>query len=267
MIMDFITRYTLIGIGITFIIAAMWYWRVRYGMRKMLSSDNRREEYSENVEESTETLEASQMPDAVEIEAPARGDAQAFVSVEMIRHYVSFVKDKPILIDQQRSVVGLVSFAPKGQRGWWTYATAGLSRVHKGNQTDQESQHLMGIELVLCSYNQEERILNHLAKLVQMLIHQYRSEGISCAAGEIFPLSEGIVDGSQASFLLLTPPYFELEGFEYYVDAQGLVQVLALVPITLEEYTYAGQFGHAALEQRFEEQDVNTLDFYRNSVV
>ncbi|MGC5324770.1 suppressor of fused domain protein [Brevibacillus sp. SYSU BS000544] len=190
------------------------------------------------------------VPESAESESKSR---KIPLAKEIVEHYCSFLKTSPTILDDIGDIA-IVVFPPKGKRGWWTFATAGLSKV-------------TGIELTFCSYNESDEIVAHLSDLSRQIINQHQLNAASVSSGSVFTLTEPIVPNSLLSHALLIPPYFEEDGFEFYIDRGELVHVLALVPITEQESHFCLTYGQSALESKFEEHECNTLDFFRESTV
>lgn len=189
-------------------------------------------------------------PESAEGESKSR---KIPLAKEIVDHYCSFLKTSPTILEDVGDVA-IVVFPPKGKRGWWTFATAGLSKV-------------TGIELTLCSYNESDEIVVHLSDLTRQFIDQHESDSTRVSSGSVFAFTHPIVPNSHLSHVLLIPPYFEEDGFEFYFDRGELVHVLALVPITEQESNFCLTYGLNALESKFEEHVCNTLDFFRESTV
>lgn len=194
------------------------------------------------------------------------------LSNEIVEHYQGFLRTSPTSILEDQGDIPIVVFPPKGKRGWWTYATAGLSKVTRYSVTadgivDRSSTKPLGVELTLCSYNEAEEIINHFVKTVSQIMNDYRSQPTSVSPGAVFALQKPIVPHSSLSHLLVIPPYFEEDGFEYYLDREALIHVLSLVPVSEQECEFCREYGLDALESKFEEKECNTLDFFRESTV
>lgn len=176
------------------------------------------------------------------------------VSAEIIAHYNRFFACQPEICPPETFGLAIAVYPPTRKRGWWTYATVGL---HKEIET----------ELAMYSYKREEQLLAHLAHVVNQLRKQrYSSEESGVEPGDAFSLESALLDGSALQCLLATPPYFEADGFEYYTNGEEVVRILMLHPIAEAESRYLQAYGLAALEALFVQQEVNSLDFYRQPV-
>ncbi|WP_139490615.1 suppressor of fused domain protein [Brevibacillus dissolubilis] len=285
-----------------------WVTNHKIGAVEVTMEETGQERIEEQKELQEQTVQGQQQP----------GFTPLPLLPDTIRHYSSFFHTNPDFItDPADSGVPIAIFPPNRRRGWWTYATAGLSAE-------------TGSEILLCAYEPDDGLIAHLGRTVELVrrhvaVHQHSSQqennhdlnqsihwqddsGIESGysqqdadtesgyyqqdgsgtessfdqrinpeatpshpytlqPGDSFALTEPIIQTSQLTSLLVTHPYFEEPGFEYYTDGLSVIEFLALIPITPAEQECLRRHGLDALEDAFAAAEINTLDFSRPSVI
>ena len=119
------------------------------------------------------------------------------------------------------------------------------------------------IELFLyCPENILEE--NRLCEILTVTAH-YHLTGGNLGVGHSVNWGEPIINGSLCNWGYLSWPYLEGESFG---DVQlSSTKILWLVPITKQELEYKKKNGVDALEIVFEEQGLNYISFFRQSMV
>lgn len=177
------------------------------------------------------------------------GEAEGVLASEIVAHCESFFRVQAHTF-QTVADIEIAEFPPTNKRGWWTYVTLNL-------------HHETGVELVMYSYLQEKQIVRHLAQVATTIKAAWKPGDAGVSEGDTFALEGPLVEGSRLDYLLATAPYFEKEGFDYYTNGVQTVRMLMLHPISASEVRYLNQYGQPALEAKFAEHEVNSLDFYR----
>lgn len=173
------------------------------------------------------------------------------VMKQILTHCEQFLACEASLYQSEESDTLIAVFPPTRRRGWWTYVTLELHRIVRS-------------ECVMYSYKWEPKVVTHLSYVAEQVNQRRWENGERVVCGDTFSLRGPIVDGSHLNHVLATPPYFEVEGFEYYTNGQEVVRMIMLHPITAAEVDYLSTNGLSALEGLFTEMETDSLDFYRN---
>ncbi|USG66764.1 suppressor of fused domain protein [Brevibacillus ruminantium] len=147
----------------------------------------------------------------------------------------------------------LAVFPPTRERGWWTYVTLELHRSG-------------GVECVLYSYQFEGTFVRHLSEVAEQVKHRWKEQGRRMANGDVYALAKPIAKGSCLSMLMAMPADFEAEGFDLYTNGQDAVWFKMLHAISASEADFLQHEGLEALEQKFADAGVNSLDVSRPPV-
>jgi hypothetical protein len=180
---------------------------------------------------------------------------------DVISHYVSVWHSAPAVRRVMRGRVKelprsfrVLEFSPTRSRGFWTYATCCMSE-----EADAEP-----LELHLLSPIQYQAHVDLLAAVC----HYHRT---GCRLGLGHTVNFGIpwLDGSECEYALISLPYLDGPVLEWQTSSTPgrAGRFLWLLPITLAEREYKMSFGLEALEQRFDEVEVDYLNPSRQSVV
>jgi len=73
--------------------------------------------------------------------------------------------------------------------------------------------------------------------------------------------------GSNCNYGLISLPYLDGPGLEWFLENQRKTRCLWLIPITAGEASFAKHHGLASLENQFEQGNFNYMDAMRPSVV
>jgi Suppressor of fused protein (SUFU) len=147
----------------------------------------------------------------------------------------------------------VLRIAPASPNDLWTYLSIG------GWAAGDDERH--GLEFILTVATEEPRAVDLLAMTVY-----YQSEN-PLAWGELVPIGEPWLAGSQcAEFLLSTPYPFSPELQTTDVGTRR-VDFLWLLPVTEDESAYMRANGQEALESRFDEIGLEYWDVQRTSAI
>jgi hypothetical protein len=148
----------------------------------------------------------------------------------------------------------VLEFSPSQTRSMWTYATCCMS----------EPTDAIRIEIHLFAPKQDER---HV-ELLTAMAHYNRTKA-QLGLGDTVNFGRPWLEGSKCSFGLISLPYLDGPDLEYLhlPSADQCTRFLWLLPITEAELDYKQQFGVEALEQKFDEEQVDYLSASRLSVI
>ncbi|WP_051814015.1 suppressor of fused domain protein [Kitasatospora sp. MBT63] len=156
---------------------------------------------------------------------------------------------------RREAVPGLrIIAASPGPRGnCWTYLTAGCwSAVQK---------HGHGLEFALTAPAGDESFVDLLAKIA------YYHAGHHLDLEHSMPIGEPWIPGSSCDHLLVSLPYLHGPDLEHCPLPTGHARILWTLPVTADEITFRREHGHEALEQLFDEHEIDPVDPKRPSVV
>lgn len=160
--------------------------------------------------------------------------------------------------DNERNYIDVLSSVDSPCRGVISYATIGMSECEIGLFSNDKS---LRVELLGACDATEEFFANILATTAFEAMQTGK-----CSYGDIIPnvISEYIPDLEMKHIYLTNP--FLWEGFETFEFMDRFVAWLLIVPISDEEKHYAVKNGGEALEDKFEEQNINIFNLKRKSV-
>jgi hypothetical protein len=161
--------------------------------------------------------------------------------------------------DAKRSDVDIMTVPDSPQPGVSSYATLGLSDSSIGLSSNDVR---LGVELILALTNKYEDAANILASSAFAIINSK----LKARPGSIFPrVIELYRPDLDMKHILLVPPFlWELETQEF---AAKKVAWLLAVPISDEERNFALEKGSDALENVFEQKQIDIFDLDRRSVL
>ena len=186
----------------------------------------------------------------------------------LIRHYIHFQGNYHGLFkfadgdEKAPRPIYVLEFSPSSQEYDWLYITSGMSRKPMFMGNDQHR-----VELIMYSRTQQIELTNTLAKLAMYpFVHETNFAAGHTIAGKP---GDGIVTGSPLTDILLTPVYFEAEGFDYVPNVDGThTHILWATPIYQSELSYIKQHGWRMLiEDLFTKHEVQPADLWRPPVI
>lgn len=200
-------------------------------------------------------------PEADDGDAPAPAGHRCEVCDVLNRHVRRFFPQNQV--DALGSAAGplaetnphfhVLRVAPTSPNDLWTYVSIGAWAV------GPDERH--GVEFILTLASDEPRAVDLLA-----MTAYYHGEH-PLGWGELVPIGEPWLAGSQcAEFLLSTPYPFSPDLQTTDVDGRR-VDLLWLLPVTDEESTFMLANGQEALESRFDEVGLEYWDVQRASAV
>ncbi|WP_431675999.1 suppressor of fused domain protein [Kitasatospora sp. KL5] len=156
---------------------------------------------------------------------------------------------------RREAVPGLriIAASPGPRCSAWTYVTAGCwSAVEK---------HGHGIEFALTAPAGDLSFIDLLAKIA------YYHAGHHLDLEHSMPIGEPWMPGSSCDHLLISLPYLHDPDLEICPLPSGHARILWALPVTAAELAYRREHGHEALEQLFEQHEIEPTDPRRASVV
>ena len=150
----------------------------------------------------------------------------------------------------------IVKVQPASAEDVWTFATIGTWRA------DEAEAH--GIEFVAVSRAQSAAVMQRLGMVAYY--HAGPPEN-RLGVGHTLPIGEGWVEGSTLDSLLISLPYPWGPKLEHCLLPDRHIQVLWVLPITRAEHAFAREQGVEALEERFDQAQLEYSDPFRQSVV
>jgi len=183
--------------------------------------------------------------------------------LEVLRHYLHFqgtYQSKYRFAFGEESApapIDILEYAPSSDEYDWLYISLGMSRRALPGMDERYR-----LELLMYSQEQKPELVQTLAKLTMYpFVH-----GTGFAPGDTIPgAQEGVVPGSPLTDILLTPVYFEAEGFDHIAHQDGThTHLLWATPIYPAELAYIRKFGWKRLvEDEFTEFEVQPADLFR----
>ncbi|MBF9071366.1 suppressor of fused domain protein [Streptacidiphilus fuscans] len=156
---------------------------------------------------------------------------------------------------RREAVPGLrvIAASPGPRANAWTYVTAGCwSMVEKNGH---------GLEFALTAPAGDVSFVDLLAKIA------YYHAGHHLDLEHSMPIGEPWMPGSSCDHLLISLPYMHGPDLERCPLPNGHARILWALPVTAAEIAYRREHGHEALEQLFDEHEIEPTDPKRASVV
>ncbi|MCB9148611.1 MAG: suppressor of fused domain protein [Caldilineaceae bacterium] len=185
--------------------------------------------------------------------------------LEIIAHYEGYIgiptkiKSFTNLPHLAPQCIRVVEFHPRSDEYDWTYLTISIGF---GPMPSSASAH--HTELMMYSTQRNDEIFDSLFQLAMYpFINSVSFQAGDTIAGEV---DSGIINGSPLTEFLLTPVYFENEGFDKFsISEKLLIQILWATPIYLQERLFIKQFGWRVLvEEVFTKMEVYAADLWRS---
>jgi hypothetical protein len=199
-------------------------------------------------------LELANTLDRGDADITVNGDVHMQVVTQLLHHYNHAFGSRGELYQSEEADVLIAVYPATRKRGWWTYATLEL------HQTG-------GTECVFYSYRFTPAMVTHLGHVAGQVARMWREQGRRLGDGDVFLLREPIAEGSCLRWALATPPYFEADGFELFTNGSDVIRMMMLHAISETEAAFVTNEGLDALERRFAETGVNSLDVTRPPVL
>lgn len=145
-----------------------------------------------------------------------------------------------------------------GPRGnLWTYVTVGCwARAHHQGH---------GLEFIMTAPVSDPRFADVLA--MTAFYHCGGPEPHRLDLGHSLPMGEPWTPGSTCEYLLVSLPYLHGPDLERCALPDGHARLLWLLPVTESEIAFRRKHGTEALEQLFDEAEINPVDPRRPAVV
>lgn len=187
------------------------------------------------------------VPAAEVVESHVRAFFQGH-AVEVVHHDLG--PERRAVVPDLRVLV--VSPGPRGDS--WAYVTAGCWAAMEKDGP--------GPEFVMTAHVRDQRFIQLMA-----MIAYYHCGGHQLDLEHSMPIGEPWVPGSTCDNLLISLPYLHGPDLEHCPVPGGHARVLWTLPVTTAEIEFRRQHGHEALEQLFDEAEINPTDPFRASVV
>lgn len=142
---------------------------------------------------------------------------------------------------------------PGPQTNLWSYASIGASGLW--------SSEFGLFEFVVLSPIESPR----LVEIVTMVAYYHGNH--SLGFGQVLPIGEPWMEGSECNHLLISKPYPLGPGLEICDPEEAPIQVAWLLPITEKEKDFKLIHGTEALEQLFEDKGLEFWNIQRKSLV
>jgi Suppressor of fused protein (SUFU) len=146
----------------------------------------------------------------------------------------------------------VLEFAPNDKRGYWIYATVGMSLMETPK-----------IELHIFSKSRD----HSLALLLTIIAHYHFSSSDNLNLWHTVNFGMPWYIGSECTFGFISLPYLEGPELEVFKDNNDITSFYWLIPITESERDFKKLNGVEALEDLFEKNNFNYLDPFRKSLV
>lgn len=161
--------------------------------------------------------------------------------------------------DNERNNIDILSSSDRPYQGVISYATIGLSECEIGLLKNDKS---LRVELLGACDEKEEFFANMLATTAFEVMKKKK-----CSYGDIIQnvISDYSTDSEMKHVYLMNP--FLWEGFETLEFRDRSVAWLLLIPISEQEKDYAIENGWEALEDKFEEADIDIFNLNRKSIL
>ena len=147
----------------------------------------------------------------------------------------------------------VLELPPNEKHKMWVYVTVGMSM-------DREDENL--IELIVYSSEKNNSIVELLT--LNASFHK-NSEPLNLH--HTVNIGKGISYKAACDHAFISLPYLDGEALEHFRINDKIVHVYWLIPITQNERDYKIEQGCEALEQLFEDRQLNYLDFNRKSLI
>lgn len=144
-------------------------------------------------------------------------------------------------------------------KGVTSYATIGLNSIDIGLISNEKT---LRVELMVASDIKNKYIPNIIASTAFEIMKTKK-----CYPGYLLEDIIGqYMEDTEMKHILLTDPFL-WSGCDSIIVDNMYVAWLMIVPISQSEYNYAVQNGSDALEELFEEYDIDIFNIYRNSIL
>ena len=179
------------------------------------------------------------------IEDHIRGYFQGH-AIDIVHHRFSRRRRKSL------PALRIAVISPGPQINCWAYITIGCWAAAQ--------QHGHGLEFIITAKAHDQRFLELAA------INAYYHVSHHLDVGHSAPIGEPWTPGSACDHLLVSLPYLHGSDLEHCAFSGGHARLLWLLPVTAAEIAFRRQNGTEALEQLFEDTEIDPNDLHRSSV-
>ena len=149
----------------------------------------------------------------------------------------------------------VIRIEPKSSDEPWLYITHGAWTVESGKNYKREF-------FLMCPFENPRHI-----ETLAMLASFYVDSKYDLDVGSSVNIGRGWLENSNYDRLLVSLPYPYGSSLEICKLSNITVKYLWLLPINFEEDSYLKKYGLEALEQKFDEAEIDFLNYNRPSVV
>ncbi|MED4351065.1 suppressor of fused domain protein [Schinkia azotoformans] len=163
--------------------------------------------------------------------------------------------------DNKESIIDIVIMDNKPNEYETTFATIGLSNYDIGYSVKDKP---LRVEFIGACIDEYKLFGNVLSTCAFNIINS----GYSCSPGMIYPdVVKMYYPEFNMKHIMFVSPFLWAENLTPFDFEDKHVSWLQAMPISEAEYNYAEQNGSEALENLFEESEVDILDLNRSSII
>ena len=147
------------------------------------------------------------------------------------------------------------------EKGVIFYSTVGVSDYSIGLKYENLP---LRTELIFIADERQELAENMLASSAFCIINS----GYKCYPGAIFKgIVSSYINNTDMKHIMFVQPFLWEDGFKELKTDDKVIEWLLAVPISDNEFSYAEQFGSEALEELFEEHQIDIFNLMRKSIL
>lgn len=181
------------------------------------------------------------------------------------KHIVSIVGGTPQFSKyydkNESSSVYIMTIKDVPDEGVNFYSTIGTSEYSIGLKVN--NLHLR-VELMFAIDKKQEEVANILATSAFCIINS----GFKCYPGVIFnDVISSYIKDSDMKHVMFVQPFIWEDSFSELRINDKVIEWLLAVPISEKECRYADEYGSEALEELFEEHQIDIFNLFRKSIV
>jgi len=188
----------------------------------------------------------------------------------LIRHYALYwgeaVNPSEFLfeIDSKVGRIQVYKFRPESTEQDWVYATVGASMEEMHVPNDMVALFATRFELFVYSRHEVDALADAIAKMaIYPFVHKTYFD-----VGHTVMGTHGVIPDSHLTDFLILPSLFENSQLRLiHLDDDTHVRILWAIPVTRSEREYASSQGWRALVKAFDDNETDTSDFFRDSLI
>jgi hypothetical protein len=181
------------------------------------------------------------------------------------KHIISVVGGAPQFSrycdKNESSFVHIMTIKDVPEKGVNFYSTIGTSEYTIGLKVNNLP---LRVELIFTIDERQEEVANILATSAFCIINS----GFKCYPGAIFnDVISSYVKDTDMKHVMFVQPFLWEDSFNELRLNDKIIEWLLAVPISEKECRYAEEHGSEALEQIFEEHQIDIFNLYRKSIL